>query len=133
MTPLEPLFSGELADADPQVLGLIAGEESRQADKLIMIPSESRAPVSVRAALGSVFTNIYAEGYPAQRSLQGDPRLLADVDYQLAYHLRYADRRFYKGTEFVNVLEALAQRRVADLFAKRFPARRPTMPCTRRW
>ena len=117
MTSLDLLFPGDLADADPQVLGLIAGEESRQADKLIMIPSESCAPASVRAALGSVFTNIYAEGYPAQRSLQGDPRLLGDVDYQLAYHLRYADRRFYKGTEFVNVLEALAQLRVADLFA----------------
>jgi glycine hydroxymethyltransferase len=117
MTSSDLLFSDNLASADSQVQGLIGDEESRQADKLIMIPSESRAPVSVRAALGSVFTNIYAEGYPAQRSLQGDARLLADVDYQLAYHLRYADRRFYKGTEFVNILEALAQRRVADLFA----------------
>jgi glycine hydroxymethyltransferase len=113
----DSFFPRDLADADPQVRGLVADEESRQASKLIMIPSESCAPASVRAALATVFTNIYAEGYPAQRSLQGDPRLLADVDYQLAYHLRYADRRFYKGTEFVNVLEALAQRRVADLFA----------------
>jgi glycine hydroxymethyltransferase len=117
MTSSDHLFPRALADADAQVHDLIAAEDSRQAGKLIMIPSESRAPASVRAAMGSVFTNIYAEGYPAQRSLEGDSRLLADVDYQLAYHLRYADRRFYKGTEFVNVLEALAQRRVADLFA----------------
>ena len=56
-------------------------------------------------------------------AVQGDARLLADLDYQLAYHLRYADRRFYKGTEFVDILEALAQRRAADLFANpRAPA-----------
>ena len=29
-----------------------------------MIPSESATPVAVRESLGSIFTNIYAEGYP---------------------------------------------------------------------
>ena len=49
---------------NPDVADLIAFEEERQARKLIMIPSESYCPKPVREALGSVFNNIYAEGYP---------------------------------------------------------------------
>jgi len=111
------LFLGDLSQQDAQVQLLIAMEEARQVEKLIMIPSESIAPPAVRQALGSVFTNIYAEGYPALRTLRGDPNLLTDCAYQLAYHCRYADRRFYKGTELVDIIETLAQKRVARLFA----------------
>ena len=111
------LLDRELAEVDPS-LGLIVGfEEDRQVRKLVMIASESICPRAVRDALGSVFTNIYAEGYPARRMLQLEERLLADIPLQLAHHRRYGDRRYYKGTEFVNFVESLARRRVAELFA----------------
>jgi glycine hydroxymethyltransferase len=57
------LFRGDLADLDPAVDELLQLETERQARKLILIPSESAAPAAVRQALGSVFQNIYAEGY----------------------------------------------------------------------
>lgn len=117
MTSSDLLFPGSLGEMDPQMAEVIAAEELRQVEKLIMIPSESCAPASVRAALGGVFTNIYAEGYPALRTVRGDADLLNDISYQLAYHRRYADRRFYKGTELVDILETLAQKRAAALFA----------------
>ncbi len=57
-------FNADLAALDLDVAQLIAYETERQARKLILIPSESQAPAAVREALGSVFQNIYAEGYP---------------------------------------------------------------------
>ncbi|MDR3575308.1 MAG: hypothetical protein P4L50_29840, partial [Anaerolineaceae bacterium] len=62
------LFRGDLAELDPYVAHLIEGEATRQVRKLIMIPSESCAPAAVRQALGSVFNNVYAEGYPPLRA-----------------------------------------------------------------
>ena len=62
-------FNSDLSSLDPFIAGLIEFEAERQARKLILIPSESQAPAAVREALGSVFQNIYAEGYP-------DPRLV---------------------------------------------------------
>ena len=111
------LFGGDLAQIDPSLGLIVRFEEDRQVQKLVMIASESICPAAVRQALGSVFTNIYAEGYPSRRMLQVDERLIADVSLQLAYHRRYGDRRYYKGTDFVNFVESLAQRRVAELFA----------------
>ena len=113
----------DLAAIDPDVARLIALEEERQARRIILIPSESIAPAPVRAALGSVFNNIYAEGYPALRMLRDDEELLTDYEHQLAYYRRYGDRRFYKGAEFVDILESLACRRVAMAYAnERVPA-----------
>lgn len=71
----------------------------------------------MREALGSVFNNVYAEGYPALRMTQEDEESLLDFDFQGAYHRRYGDRRFYQGTENVNIVESLAQRRCADALA----------------
>ena len=71
----------------------------------------------MRQALGSVFTNIYAEGYPPSQMVGNDEELLADMTQQLAYYRRYADRRFYKGADYVHFLEVLAQRRAAACFA----------------
>ncbi len=82
-----------------------------------MIPSESYAPLAVRQALGSVLQNIYAEGYPPLRATRETEALLSDDEYQLAYYRRYSDRRFYKGTEYADIIEALAGRRVAECFA----------------
>ena len=58
------LFRGALADLDPSLNELLELEAERQYRKLILIPSESTAPLAVRAAMASAFQNIYAEGYP---------------------------------------------------------------------
>ena len=42
------LFRGDIAELDPYVARLIHCETERQARKLIMIPSESSAPLAVR-------------------------------------------------------------------------------------
>lgn len=110
-------FHSSLASLDPAVVQLIEYEGERQARKLILIPSESQAPVAVREALGSVFQNIYAEGYP-DPSIHGAPQAtMLDYEVQLAFYRRYSDRRYYKGVEYVNILESLAQHRAAEAFA----------------
>ena len=117
------IFRGDLAELDPTLARLIAGETQRQARKLIMIPSESYAPLAVRQALGSVLQNLYAEGYPPLRATRESEALLSDEAYQLAYYRRYADRRFYKGVDYADIVEALAGRRIAQCFAsERVPA-----------
>ncbi len=113
----ELFLNKPLEEVDPGVAALIRHEEERQARKIILIPSESIAPLPVREALGSVFTNLYAEGYPPVRMLNDPEELLLDLAHQLSYIRRYADRRFYKGVEYVDILEALAQRRIAECFA----------------
>jgi glycine hydroxymethyltransferase len=113
------VFGKTLAEIDPLIHEFINLEEERQNRKIILIPSESLCPLPVREALGSVFTSVYAEGYPP-RSMTLEPEArLADVSRQLAHYRRYADRRFYKGCDYVHFLETLAQRRVAACFANR--------------
>jgi len=111
------LVRASLDDVDPFVADLIRWEEERQARKLILIPSESSAPRAVRQALGSVFQNIYAEGYPPLRMTREPEERLRDVAWQLANYRRYGDRRFYKGVDYAHFVECLAQRRCAELFA----------------
>lgn len=111
------LFRGALAALDPAVADLINLEAERQMRRLIMIPSESTIPFAVREALTSAFHNIYAEGYPDDESRVMTEAEIMAVDQHLAHFRRYADPRYYKGTEFANLIEALARRRVADLFA----------------
>ncbi|MBN1657696.1 MAG: glycine cleavage system aminomethyltransferase GcvT [Anaerolineae bacterium] len=113
------IFHQDLESLDPAVASLIDYEAERQRRKLILIPSESQAPEAVREALGSVFQNIYAEGYPdpAMHGLPQDEIL--DYPVQLALNRRYSDLRYYKGVEYVNILESLAQRRAAEAFATR--------------
>ena len=108
------VFGADIADVDPLLDQLIKLEEERQQRRIILIPSESYAPQPVRQALGSVFTNIYAEGYPPVNMVRSDETLLGDLAQQLAYYRRYADRRFYKGADYVHFLETLAQRRAAS-------------------
>ena len=114
---LQRFQHSELAANDPASALLLGCEERRQREKLIFIPSESMAPSAVLKVLGSVYTNLYAEGYPSGRMLIEDETELADCAWQEALHRRFADRRFYKGTEFANVVETLACKRVAQLFA----------------
>jgi|GEM_PF-14859 len=111
------LLGKNLSQVDPDIDLIIGFEEGRQKDKLILIPSESISPRAVRDALGSVFTNLYAEGYPPLRMTKDEEEMLLDFKHQLTYYRRYSDRRFYKGTEYVNFVEALAQRRAAECFA----------------
>ncbi len=113
----EAFLGVDLEAVDPDIDLLIDFEEERQARKLIMIPSESMAPKAVRRALGSVFNNVYAEGYPPLRMTRDDEPRLLDIPHQLAYYRRYGDRRFYKGVEYIHFIETLAQRRCAACFA----------------
>jgi len=79
-----------LAERDPQVFETLLGEERRQRSGIELIPSENYTYPEVLAALGSVFTNKYAEGYPG--------------------------RRYYGGQEFTDRLELLTQERARSLF-----------------
>ena len=111
------LFREGIEDLAPFVSDLIGWEDERQARKLIFIPSQSYVPEAVRRALGTRFQNIYAEGYPPSQLVKADENELEDVAWHLANYRRYADRRFYKGKEYANLLECLAQRKAAELFA----------------
>jgi glycine hydroxymethyltransferase len=79
-----------LAAYDPEVFAEIAGEERRQSDGVEMIPSENYTYPEVLAALGSVLTDKYAEGYPG--------------------------RRYYGGQAHTDAIERLARRRACQLF-----------------
>ena len=111
------LFRGSLADLDPDLQELIQIEAERQYRKLILIPSESAAPLAVREALGSAFQNIYAEGYPDEETRWMDEAEIFDYEARLANFRRYSDLRYYKGVEYADIVEALARRRCAEAFA----------------
>jgi glycine hydroxymethyltransferase len=90
--PTSPLdaYRQLLAKTDPDVYAAVAGEEERQCAGVELIPSENYTYPEVLVALGSVFTNKYAEGYPA--------------------------RRYYGGQEFTDRIETLARERAKQLF-----------------
>lgn len=111
------LFRGSLADLDPAVYELTQLEAERQYRKLILIPSESTAPLAVREALGTAFQNLYAEGYPDEESRYFSEEEILDYPERLAHYRRYADPRYYKGVEYADAIEALARRRCAEAFA----------------
>src|SRR4029077_3104933 len=75
---------------DPQIAGLLKEEAKRQATGLELIPSENLVSEAVLEAMGSIFTNKYAEGYPG--------------------------RRYYGGCEFADKVEQLAIDRAKELF-----------------
>ncbi len=79
-----------LRQSDPEIFGAIVGEERRQSRGIELIPAENYTYPEVLAALGSVLTNKYAEGYPG--------------------------RRYYGGQEFTDVVENLARDRARELF-----------------
>jgi glycine hydroxymethyltransferase len=117
MTNDDFLFRGSVEELDPDVAELIRHETARQQEKLILIPSESTIPFAVRNALSSSFHNIYAEGYPLDNSRKMTQPEILDYAGRLAEFRRNADQRYYKGTEYTNILESLARRRTAELFA----------------
>ena len=79
-----------LAEADPEIAAAIDHETRRQHEGLEMIASENFVSQAVLEAVGSVFTNKYAEGYPG--------------------------KRYYGGCEFADVVENLARDRAKQLF-----------------
>jgi glycine hydroxymethyltransferase len=111
------LLRGNLSDLDPEVDQLIQFEKERQFRKLILIPSESTAPAAVRESLGSVFQNIYAEGYPDEETRWMSEKDILDYTARLSHYRRYADPRYYKGVEYADMIESLARRRCAEAFA----------------
>jgi glycine hydroxymethyltransferase len=79
-----------LERADPEIAAVVLGELERQRGALQLIASENLTSPAVLAALGSVLTNKYAEGYPG--------------------------RRYYGGCAEVDKAEDLAVMRAKDLF-----------------
>jgi glycine hydroxymethyltransferase len=111
------LFRGGIDAIDPDVAELIRHETARQARHLVMIPSESTIPEAVREVLASAFHNIYAEGYPLESSRALTEAEILDYDTRLPEYRRLSDERYYKGTEYADIVEALARRRAAQVFA----------------
>lgn len=111
------LFRGSLEELDSDVAELVRHETARQARTIIMIPSESTIPEAVRDAVGSAFNNIYAEGYPSENMRHMDERDILDYETRLSEFRRNSDARYYKGTEYANMIESLARRRAAVVFS----------------
>jgi glycine hydroxymethyltransferase len=111
------LVRGTLADIDPDVAELIRHETAHQARYLVMIASESTVPEAVREALSSSFHNIYAEGYPLESSRTLTEEEILDYDARLAEYRRSSNERYYKGAEYVDIIESLARRRIGEVFA----------------
>jgi len=79
-----------LREVDPAIYDAILMETRRQSETLELIASENFASEAVLEAMGSIFTNKYAEGYPG--------------------------RRYYGGCQNVDVVENLAIDRAKKLF-----------------
>jgi glycine hydroxymethyltransferase len=71
MIRLQTSFRDFLLESDPDIFNAIAGEELRQQQGINLIPSENYTYPEVLAALGSVLTNKYCEGYPGRRYYAG--------------------------------------------------------------
>ncbi len=111
------IFHGSIDKRDPELNRLLALEDQRQDETIILIASESASPMAVREAMSSQFGNIYAEGYPREDSRRQTQEEILDTDLELALYRRNSDPRYYKGVEFADMLEALTRRRAAELFA----------------
>ena len=76
------ITNANLEQADNEVFSIIENELKRQTNHLEMIASENFTSPAVMQAMGSVFTNKYAEGYPYKRYYGGCEQ--ADAVEQLA-------------------------------------------------
>jgi len=87
---MDKFFTADLAEVDPIISEAINNETRRQSNGLELIASENFVSEAVLQAMGSVFTNKYAEGYPG--------------------------KRYYGGCEFADVVEQLAIDRAKEIF-----------------
>ena len=83
-----------LLEVDPEIAAAIDNEVRRQHEGLELIASENFVSEAVLEAMGSVFTNKYAEGYPG--------------------------KRYYGGCEYADVVENLARDRAKKLFGAEY-------------
>ena len=81
---------GLITKTDPDVASAMEKELERQRRNIELIASENIVSPAVMAAMGSILTNKYAEGYPG--------------------------RRYYGGCEYVDVVEEIARKRACELF-----------------
>ena len=81
---------GLISKTDPDVADAIAKELARQRRNIELIASENIVSPAVMAAMGSILTNKYAEGYPG--------------------------RRYYGGCQCVDIVEDIARKRACELF-----------------
>lgn len=68
---MQDYMTRRIAEVDPLIWQAIQNEEARQQNTLELIASENHVSVAVREAMGTVFTNKYAEGYPGKRYYGG--------------------------------------------------------------
>ena len=61
------ITEARLEQADKEIFDIVEAELERQTTHLEMIASENFTSPAVMEAMGSVFTNKYAEGYPYKR------------------------------------------------------------------
>ena len=87
-----------LQSKDPKIANIIAAEERRLREEIILIASENYASKAVIQATGSVLTNKYAEGYPGRRYYAGTENL--DDAESLAIHRA---KQLFEGAEHANV------------------------------
>lgn len=80
----------EVKNFDAEVAKAMSDELKRQQDHIELIASENIVSKAVMAAMGSILTNKYAEGYPG--------------------------KRYYGGCEYVDIVEDLARERAKELF-----------------
>jgi glycine hydroxymethyltransferase len=81
-TEADTLMQRPLDAVDAPIAELLREEAKRQATGLELIPSENLVSEAVLEAMGSIFTNKYAEGYPGKRYYGGCE--IADKVEQLA-------------------------------------------------
>ncbi|XP_003809821.1 serine hydroxymethyltransferase, cytosolic isoform X2 [Pan paniscus] len=86
----DKMLAQPLKDSDVEVYNIIKKESNRQRVGLELIASENFASRAVLEALGSCLNNKYSEGYPGQR--------------------------YYGGTEFIDELETLCQKRALQAY-----------------
>src|ERR671929_127216 len=91
---MSDLLNAPLSEVDPLIGRAVEDEVRRQANGLELIASENFVSEAVLEAMGSVFTNKYAEGYPG--------------------------KRYYGGCEFADVVETLARERALKLFGAEY-------------
>ena len=84
------MINDSLKLVDEEIYNAIESEHKRQNEKIELIASENFTSKAVMEAMGSVFTNKYAEGYPA--------------------------KRYYGGCQNVDVAEDLARDRAKEIF-----------------